>query len=58
MELILQGDLPHQTRPVSAIADVFANVPYEKTDICANPVFDLSSGNIRNNIISTSRRRI
>ena len=45
----LQGDLPHQTRPVSAIADVFANVPYEKTDICANPVFDLSSGNIRNN---------
>lgn len=52
MELILQGDLPHQTRPVSAIADVFANVPYEKTDICANPVFDLSSENISNNIIS------
>ena len=52
MELILQGDLPHQTRPVSAIADVFANVPFEKTDICANPVFDLTSDNIRNNIIS------
>ena len=52
MELILQGDLPHQTRPVSAIADVFANVPFEKTDICANPVFDLTSENIRNNIIS------
>lgn len=52
MELILQGDLPHQTRPVSAIADVFANVPFEKTDICANPVFDLSSENISNNIIS------
>ena len=52
MELILQGDRPHQTRPVSAIADVFANVPFEKTDICANPVFDLSSENISNNIIS------
>lgn len=52
MELILQDDLPHQTRPVSAIADVFANVPNEKTDICANPVFDLSSENIRNNIVS------
>lgn len=52
MELILQGDLPHQTRPVSAIADVFANVPFEKKDICANPVFDLSSENIRNNIVS------
>lgn len=52
MELILQGDLPHQTRPISAIADVFANVPNKKTDICANPVFDLSSENISNNIIS------
>lgn len=52
MELILQGDLPHQTRPVSAIADVFENVPFEKTDLCANPVFDLTSENIRNNIIS------
>ena len=52
MELILQGDLPHQTRPVSAIADVFTNVPFEKTDICANPVFDLSSENISHNIIS------
>lgn len=52
MELILQGDLPHQTRPVSAIADVFANVPFEKMDICANPVFDLSSENISHNIIS------
>lgn len=52
MELILQGNLPHQTRPISAIADVFANVPNKKTDICANPVFDLSSENISNNIIS------
>jgi len=52
MELILQGDLSHQTRPVSAIADVFANVPFEKTDLCANPVFDLTSENIKNNIIS------
>lgn len=52
MELILQGDLPHQTRPVSAIADVFANIPFKKTDICANPVFDLTSENIRSNIIS------
>lgn len=52
MELILQGDLPHQTRPVSAIADVFANVPFEKTDFWANPVFDLSSETIGKNIIS------
>lgn len=52
MELILQGDLPHQNHPVSAIAEVFANVPFEEKDICANPVFDLSSENIRNNIVS------
>lgn len=52
MELILQGDLPHQTRPVSAIADVFANVPSEKTDFWANPKFDFSSEAVRKNIIS------
>ena len=52
MDLILQGDLPHQTHPVSAIADVFANVPFEKTDIYANPVFDITCDNITNNIIS------
>lgn len=52
MDLILQGDLPHQTRPVTAIADVFANISFEKTNICANPVFDFTSDNINNNIIS------
>lgn len=52
MDLILQGDLPHQIHPVSAIADVFTNVPFEKTDICANPVFDLTSENVSRNILS------
>lgn len=52
MDLILQGDLPHQTRPVTAIADVFANISFEKTNIWANPIFDLTSKNLYNNIIS------
>lgn len=52
MELILQGDLPHQTHPVNAIAEVFANIPSETREIHSNPIFDFSSKRIAENIIT------
>ncbi len=52
MELILQGDLPHQTRPVKAIGEVFENIPIETVGIGSNPVFDFNSPRLRNNIVS------
>lgn len=51
MELILQGDLPHQTLPVNAIADVFSGVPAENAELYSNPVFDLCAQKLRSNII-------
>lgn len=50
MELILQGDLIHQTRPVKAIAEVFANIPSEGGGLYSNPVFDFSSTRLPANI--------
>jgi len=55
MELILQGDLPHQTHPVSAIAEVFANVPSETGEVHSNPIFDLSSEKVVANIIAIKK---
>lgn len=52
MELILQGDLPHQTLPVNAIADVFSGVHAESAELYSNPVFDLNAQKLRSNIIS------
>ena len=53
MELILQGDLPHQTIPVNAIADIFSDIPVsESFELYSNPVFDLDSQKLRNNVIS------
>jgi len=52
MELILQGDLTHQTLPVNAIAEVFANIPSENGEIHSNPVFDLSSERVAENIMA------
>lgn len=52
MELILQGDLPHQTLPVNAIADVFNGVPAESAELHSNPIFDLGSPKLRSNIIT------
>ncbi len=52
MELILQGDLTHQTLPVNAIAEVFANIPSETVEIHSNPVFDFSSKRVAENIIA------
>jgi len=52
MELILQGDLPHQTRPVKAIADVFKNVPIENAEFYSNPKFDFSTSAVRYNIMA------
>ncbi|MCM1224381.1 MAG: type III restriction-modification system endonuclease, partial [Lachnospiraceae bacterium] len=52
MELVLQGDLPHQTLPVNAIADVFSDVPSESAEHYSNPVFDLTSPKLRNNILT------
>lgn len=43
MELILQGDLPHQIQPVEAIAEVFKDVSFEPGDLYSNPVFDVNS---------------
>ncbi len=51
MELILQGDLPHQTLPVEAIADVFKDVPMESLELYSNPVFDATHHRIRQNIL-------
>lgn len=52
MELILQGDLPHQTRPVKAIGDVFENIPTKTAGIGSNPIFNFDSQTLRNNIIA------
>lgn len=52
MDLILQGDLSHQTLPVNAIAGVFENVPFDKTEIFSNPVFDTCAPAIRQNVIN------
>lgn len=52
MELILQGDLPHQTRPVKAIGDVLENIPTETAGICTNPIFDFNNPNLHKNIVS------
>jgi len=52
MELILQGNLTHQTLPVNAIAEVFANVPSATGKIHSNPVFDFSSRSVVENIIA------
>lgn len=43
MELILQDNLPHQTRPVGAIADVFKGVPASDSEFYSNPIFDFAS---------------
>lgn len=43
MELILQGDLPHQIQPVEAIAEVFKDVNFEPGELYSNPVFDVNS---------------
>lgn len=51
MELILQGDLPHQILPVEAIANVFRGVPAESQGLYSNPVFDISSQRLRANIL-------
>ena len=52
MDLILQGDLPHQTRPVKAVGDVFDNIPTDTAGISSNPIFDFKSPTLRNNIVS------
>ena len=52
MELILQGDLTHQITPVNAIAEVFANIPSETKGFHSNPIFDLSSTKVKENIIA------
>lgn len=50
MELILQGDLPHQNLPVDAIADVFTNVPFELGSLYSNPSFDNTNSSLGENI--------
>lgn len=56
MELILQGDLQHQTLPVEAIADVFKDINWEQCGLYSNPVFDIASPILKTNLLAVKEK--
>lgn len=54
----MQGDLPHQTHPVEAIADVFTDIPFEKAQYYSNPVFEYAERKLGGNIIAVKTKPI